>query len=164
MGRLPHETNISSLLSQIIPKWHATHLLSLRTCAPPRAAHSGSVKPKLCSLATHAQLQSGPRLGAGGSHALVWGSRPGAHTGECPCQLMACSQDAKIVVQAVRHAQVLSSLQRFIHLSTLELMSWPTSCCSSHCRQRFARRIRIRTVAPRQRRRSPNGYQAPSST
>ena len=29
MGRLPHETNISSLLSQIIPKWHATHLLSL---------------------------------------------------------------------------------------------------------------------------------------
>ncbi len=25
----PHGTNISSLLSQIIPKWHATHLLSL---------------------------------------------------------------------------------------------------------------------------------------
>ncbi len=28
-SRLPHETNVSSLLSQIIPKWHATHLLSL---------------------------------------------------------------------------------------------------------------------------------------
>ncbi len=47
------------------------------------------------------------------------GSCPGAHTGECPCQHMTCAQDAKHVVQAVRRAQVLPSLQWFTHLSTL---------------------------------------------
>ncbi len=82
VGRLPHKTNISSLLSQIIPKWHATHLLSpiclrglssLGPFGPMRYREPPSVIAKLIygdkqKWATrHSQWKVRPQDGASGT-------------------------------------------------------------------------------------------------
>ncbi len=54
MGRFSHKTRISSQLSQIIPKWHAAHFLSLICLRRLSSLDSGRQPP--CS--THMAYQS----------------------------------------------------------------------------------------------------------